>query len=109
VSSCTPKCGDGVTTGGEECDDGGKNDGHYGGCTGTCRLAGFCGDGVVQRGNEDCDDGRNDAGYGESGCGYGCRPAPRCGDGVIDAAFGEECDHGAENGAGSCTKNCTFG
>jgi cysteine-rich repeat protein len=103
-----PTCGDGVTTPGEECDDGDANDGHYGGCTADCKLAGFCGDGVVQ-GFERCDDGQNDAAYGENGCAPGCRRAPICGDGVIDAAFGEECDHGIENGQGQCTKACTFG
>jgi fibro-slime domain-containing protein len=108
-SNCMPTCGDGVTTAGEQCDDGDANDGHYGGCTADCMLAGFCGDGVRQPSVEHCDDGQNDAGYGEYGCAPGCRFAPTCGDGVIDAAFGEACDHGIDNGDGVCTKDCTFG
>jgi len=54
-SDCTPVCGDGVVSAGEECDDG-KNDGGYGECAAGCKLGEFCGDGT-QQANEDCDDG----------------------------------------------------
>ena len=67
-SECTPTCGDGIVTAGEECDDG-VNDGGYEECAPGCVLEASCGDGIVQEG-EDCDDGnRND---GDS-CGSSCR------------------------------------
>jgi cysteine-rich repeat protein len=49
----TAVCGDGATSGVEECDDGGTVDGD--GCSSTCQFE-FCGDGVVQPGlGEQCD------------------------------------------------------
>ena len=54
-SECTPVCGDGIVSLGEQCDDG-KNDGGYGECAAGCKLGEFCGDGT-QQANEDCDDG----------------------------------------------------
>ncbi len=57
-SQCTPTCGDGIVSIGEECDDGkDKNTGAYGGCTADCKLGPYCGDGIVQPDFEDCDDG----------------------------------------------------
>jgi cysteine-rich repeat protein len=67
-SECTPICGDGIVSLGEECDDG-TNDGGYGECNAGCTLGAFCGDGIVQDG-EDCDDGNNIDG---DGCGSACR------------------------------------
>ncbi|AUX27426.1 hypothetical protein SOCEGT47_080160 [Sorangium cellulosum] len=67
-SECTPICGDGIVSLGEECDDG-VNDGGYGECGENCRLGEFCGDGIVQA-VEQCDDGNNLDG---DGCGSGCR------------------------------------
>ena len=56
-SQCKPKCGDGVVSLGEECDDG-KNEGGYGGCTKDCKLDTYCGDGIVQKEEKEmCDDG----------------------------------------------------
>jgi fibro-slime domain-containing protein len=69
-SVCTPRCGDGQVTAGEECDlgDGMNNDTTYNGCTTECRFGPFCGDGVVN-GDESCDDGRNiTVGYNIGGC-----------------------------------------
>jgi fibro-slime domain-containing protein len=67
-STCAPRCGDGIVTAGEECDDG-VNDGGYEECAPGCLLGPSCGDGIVQTG-EDCDDGnRRD----EDGCGSSCR------------------------------------
>ena len=57
-SQCTPTCGDGIVSIGEECDDGkDKNTGGYGGCTADCKLGPYCGDGIVDPDFEDCDDG----------------------------------------------------
>ena len=67
-SDCTPICGDGVVTAGEECDDG-TNDGGYEECDPGCVLGPRCGDGVVQE-DEDCDDGNRRDG---DGCGSSCR------------------------------------
>jgi fibro-slime domain-containing protein len=65
-SDCTPICGDGILSFGEECDDG-VNDGGYGECDVGCKLGPYCGDGVVN-GPEACDDGP----AGSSDC-PGCR------------------------------------
>jgi fibro-slime domain-containing protein len=67
-SDCTPICGDGVVTAGEECDDG-ENDGGYEQCAPGCTLGASCGDGIVQDG-EDCDDGNR---IDNDGCGSACR------------------------------------
>jgi fibro-slime domain-containing protein len=67
-SECTPICGDGIITLGEECDDG-KNAGGYEQCGPGCVLGASCGDGVVQEG-EDCDDGNRAEG---DGCGSACK------------------------------------
>jgi fibro-slime domain-containing protein len=67
-SDCTPICGDGIVTLGEECDDG-VNDGGYEECEKGCVLGARCGDGVVQTG-EDCDDGNRRDG---DECGSSCR------------------------------------
>ncbi len=55
-STCTSRCGDGVVTLDEACDDG-VNDGSYGTCNEDCSRAAFCGDGHVDPGRESCDDG----------------------------------------------------
>ncbi len=109
-SSCTPTCGDGVVTTGEECDDGPNNDDNaYGGCTTECKFGPFCGDGALAEGVEECDLGRdNTAQYGEDGCAPGCKLPHVCGDGLIDGAFGEQCDDGPNNGSGDCQDNCTL-
>jgi fibro-slime domain-containing protein len=67
-SDCTPICGDGIVTLGEECDDG-VNDGGYGECAPGCVQGPRCGDGIVQA-DEDCDDGNRLDG---DGCGSACR------------------------------------
>jgi fibro-slime domain-containing protein len=67
-SDCTPICGDGIVTLGEECDDG-VNDGGYGECEPGCVLGPRCGDGVLQA-EEDCDDGNRLEG---DACGSACR------------------------------------
>jgi fibro-slime domain-containing protein len=107
---CTlgPRCGDGVKTGTEACDDG-KNDGSYGTCAPGCVLAGYCGDGTLQNPPETCDLGTQNsaAAYGKSLCTNRCTLAPFCGDKAVDGASGEGCDDGVNSGAaGSCTKDC---
>jgi fibro-slime domain-containing protein len=67
-SDCTPICGDGIVTMGEECDDG-INDGGYEECDVNCVLGPSCGDGVLQE-SEDCDDGNRRDG---DDCGSSCR------------------------------------
>ena len=67
-SDCTPICGDGIVSLGEQCDDG-VNDGGYGECAQGCVIGAYCGDGIVQEG-EFCDDGNRLDG---DGCGSACR------------------------------------
>jgi fibro-slime domain-containing protein len=67
-SDCTPICGDGIVTAGEECDDG-MNDGGYEECAAGCVLGPRCGDNLKQEG-EDCDDGNRRDG---DMCGSSCR------------------------------------
>lgn len=92
-------CGDGNTTGTEECDDGGTavNDG----CNATCVLE-FCGDGVDNDITETCDDGNTNA---LDACNNSCR-LNVCGDGIVNN--GESCDNGAANGGATnpCDSNC---
>jgi len=67
-SACAPTCGDGIVSGGEQCDDG-VNDGGYGQCGPGCVLGAYCGDGI-QQGNEDCDDHNRVSG---DDCSSSCR------------------------------------
>jgi fibro-slime domain-containing protein len=109
-TSCSPRCGDGIVTAGEECDkgdDGNKDAGSsdaYNGCTKECKFGPYCGDGEKQEDNgEECDKGtKNGDPYGVAdGCTNDCKKVHYCGDKVIDAAFGEECDGGT-----GCTADC---
>ena len=108
LSQCGPRCGDGIVTGGEECDcgdgtvpvpadcSGANNDSTYNGCTTMCTYGPFCGDGMVN-GPEQCDNGaqNNDVAYthtcNSGGCTATCTLPSCCGDGVVDADEGEEC------------------
>jgi cysteine-rich repeat protein len=92
------RCGDGIVSGAEECDDGALNDDTaYGGCSTRCLFIG-CGDGVVN-GSEKCDLGpRNGLVGGQNGCTIACTRPHYCGDGIVDISLGEECDLGERNG-----------
>lgn len=68
-SSCVSKCGDGVVTLDEACDDG-VNDGSYGTCNADCSRASFCGDGHVDSAKEGCDDGNY---KNRDGCSADCQ------------------------------------
>jgi fibro-slime domain-containing protein len=92
-STCDDRCGDGITSPYEVCDDG-FNDGSYGSCTADCLGFGLrCGDGTVQADREECDDGTNLGGYGR--CQPQCKLGDRCGDGVVQPEY-EDCDPGAD-------------
>jgi cysteine-rich repeat protein len=115
-----PNCGNGMLDPGEECDDGNVIPGD--GCDASCRVecnfdhcpgppyppVSQCGDGIVS-GAEECDLGsKNGTAYGDAaGCTSDCIRSHYCGDGIVDVAFGEECDQGEHNGAGSyCMAYC---
>jgi len=104
-----PYCGDGFQDPGEDCDDG-KNDGSYGTCNPGCKQANYCGDGILTNPPETCDNGASNSlnAYGKNQCTNRCLPAPYCGDHAVQAANGEKCDDGKNDGTpGSCAKDCS--
>lgn len=79
------RCGDGVVSGAEVCDDG--NTDNTDSCTNSCAVA-RCGDGIVAQ-TEACDDGNTD---NTDDCSNSCLVAA-CGDGILQAR--EQCDNSA--------------
>jgi cysteine-rich repeat protein len=66
-----------------------------------------CGNGTLEPG-EECDD--NNLRDGD-GCNHLCRlEQGNCGDGVVEAALGEQCDEGGQNGqtGADCTADCKW-
>ena len=93
------RCGDGILSSSETCDDG--NDVDEDACTNSCTAA-VCGDGVLRAdlgagivGSEVCDDGND---FDGDGCLANCRVAT-CGDGILrtDIPEGEENSESLEN------------
>ena len=72
VNTAGPFCGDGMTNGGEECDDGNLN--NTDACSNACTLTSGCGDGDLDPG-ELCDDDNLTAG---DGCSAACQPDITC-------------------------------
>ncbi|MEZ4364802.1 MAG: hypothetical protein R2939_00780 [Kofleriaceae bacterium] len=93
------RCGDGLVSGAEVCDDDNQVSGD--GCTATCDSDETCGNGVRDAG-EACDDGNTASG---DGCQAGCT-LPICGDGVVDAELGEACDDGNHADGDGCAAAC---
>jgi fibro-slime domain-containing protein len=103
-SSCAWRCGDGIATRYEVCDDG-VNDGGYGGCVGCMARGPYCGDQAIDTAfGEVCDDGVNAGAYGH--CGPGCTSLPRCGDAVLQRDAGEDCDDGNTGSGDGCSSLC---
>ena len=111
VEPSTTRCGDGIISGAEECDEGAANsDASQSRCTTSCRFGAFCGNGVIDVG-EECDNGslRNNVTYGnQDGCAAGCKYPHFCGDAIVDRDYGEQCDLGPTNGAPAwyCSLDC---
>ncbi|HYQ47389.1 MAG TPA: DUF4215 domain-containing protein [Polyangiaceae bacterium] len=93
----TRRCGDGVTTAPEQCDDG--NSDNSDGCTNECRLA-ACGNGVTEP-PEECDDGNTS----DTDACTACRVA-RCGDGRVGPS--EACDDGNNDNDDACSNACAL-
>lgn len=124
VDAYDDRCGDGVISLREDCDDGDTDNGD--GCSATCGIepgygctgapstcAQTCGNGALNPG-EQCDDGNLTS---NDGCNASCRveaghacPTPgqacveTCGNGVINP--GEQCDDQNENDSDGCSAAC---
>ena len=111
---CPTRCGDGLTTGEERCDDGNTvtEDCDYGQesctvCDETCHemsgLTRYCGDGALDEREESCDDGNVEPGDGcDADCGV--EYLEGCGDGQI--VTGEACDDGNAENLDGCNGAC---
>jgi cysteine-rich repeat protein len=92
---CDVVCGDGTTSGDEECDDDNTVSGD--GCSAICQIE-ECGNSRVDAG-EECDDGNTVA---LDGCDVEC--LFECGNGALDGD--EECDDGDRDGGDGCDEQC---
>jgi hypothetical protein len=96
------RCGDGLVTGNEGCDDGeGNSDDAPDACRSDCQPA-RCGDDVIDT-DEGCDDGAGNSDEIPDACRSDCQPA-RCGDGIVDADEG--CDGDRTCDPASCQPAC---
>ncbi len=91
---CRFECGNGRLDGDEQCDDGNRVGGD--GCDGNCGSE--CGNGVLDPA-EACDDGDNAPG---DGCDPLCRL--ECGNGALEGA--EQCDDGGQSPDDGCDAEC---
>lgn len=75
-------CGNGISEGSEECDDGNPDNTDY--CTSGCKMV-WCGDGFVWAGHEDCTNCPADCGECPPECGNGlCEEGEGCGSCEVD-------------------------
>lgn len=119
------RCGDGIVTAPEECDDGNVTDGD--GCQADCTFSCVSSDATRNctpadacAGQGTCDDATHvcspgtplgdgtPCGTGHDYCSKGVCTKPTCGNGVKEP--GEDCDDGGNNGkkTDGCTLGCTF-
>ena len=91
-------CGDGITLGLEECDDGNGFDDDA--CVAFC-VSATCGDGFTRTGVEECDDGNGSNG---DACVQDCFLAT-CGDTFTQLGV-EECDDGNDFDDDACVRGC---
>ena len=91
-------CGDTITEGSEQCDDGNLVNGD--GCSSECTLE-ICGNGFTDF-KEQCDDGNSKDG---DGCNRYCQ-IEFCGDRKVQEVRGEECDDGNGVSGDGCTSLC---
>ncbi|MDD5043548.1 MAG: Ig-like domain-containing protein [Patescibacteria group bacterium] len=94
------RCGDGIVSGPETCDDGVERNGQYGRCPKSCRQSDAvkCGDYNIDKPFEVCDKGGKTE-YGgtkrENSCRWDCLAyGPYCGDKVVEEEYGEVCELG---------------
>ena len=115
-------CGDGFTSGAEECDDmnGVSGDGCENDCTFTCSGDGDCSDGNACTGTETCSDPGSVASRCNPGtplsdgdpcgggniCNGGTCASPGCGDGIPTGS--EDCDDGNSVDGDGCDNDCTW-
>ncbi len=94
-------CGDGRTSGDEQCDDG--NTSAADGCSAVCELESplLCGNSTVDPG-ESCDDGNSSFG---DGCNEFCQFESICGNTLVELS--EDCDDGNILAGDSCSAICS--
>lgn len=99
-SECVSRCGDGLVSSQETCDDANTNDGDY--CAADCSaVTGHCGDNTIQA-NEICDDGNTQNG---DECAANCQAQlGACGDNIVQS--NETCDDGNTNSGDYCASDC---